>query len=172
MSQVFLLRHAKALWPTPGQKDFDRTLDVTGIEAAKVAGAELARSGLTPEIVVCSPAIRARQTLEYLALKPPIVIEYEEKLYSGGPDAYLLAVRMAGLEHENAQSVMLVGHNPMMEELAMALIAEADAPAHPDLVSGFPTAGVAVIGFDAALADIRPGTGVLHAFFSPAELHH
>lgn len=172
MSQVFLLRHAKALWPTPGQKDFDRTLDVTGVEAAKTVGGELGRSGLKPEIVVCSPAIRARQTFEYLAMQPPFALEFNDRLYSGGPDAYLLAIRMAGLEHERARSVMLVGHNPMMEELAIALIAKADAPAHPDLVSGFPTAGLAVISFDAALADIRPGSGTLQAFFSPAELHH
>ncbi|MEK1889731.1 MAG: histidine phosphatase family protein [Phyllobacterium sp.] len=171
MSQVFLLRHAKAVWPSPGQKDFDRALDVTGIEAAKVVGEELRRSGLRPEIVLCSPAIRARQTLEYLALQPPFVLEDAEKLYSAGPDAYLLSIRMSGLEHETANSVMLVGHNPMMEELAIALIDHENSPAHPDLVSGFPTAGLAVINFDTPLAEIRPGTGVLQAFFSPAEHH-
>ncbi len=54
-------------------------------------------------------------------LEPPFVLEQSEKLFSGGPDAYLMAIRMAGLEHEAANSVMLVGHNPMMEELATAL---------------------------------------------------
>ncbi|MRG57123.1 histidine phosphatase family protein [Phyllobacterium sp. SYP-B3895] len=171
MSQVFLLRHAKALWPSAGQKDFDRALDIAGIEAAKVVGEELKRSGFRPEIVLCSPAIRARQTLEYIALEPPFILEDAERLYSGGADGYLLSVRMAGLEHETANSVMLVGHNPMMEELAIALIDQAKSPAHPDLVSGFPTAGLAVISFDAPLAEINPGTGMLQAFFSPAEHH-
>ncbi|ATU91291.1 SixA phosphatase family protein [Phyllobacterium zundukense] len=169
MSQVYLLRHAKAVWPSPGQKDFDRTLDTDGIEAAKVLGQELRRSGLKPEIVLCSPAIRARQTLEYVNLEPPFVLDEAEKLYSGGPDAYLMAIRMAGLEHETANSVMLVGHNPMMEELAIALAGQGNPPSHPTFTSGFPTAGLAVIQFDSPLAEIRPGTGTLQAFFSPSE---
>ncbi|PSH69719.1 histidine phosphatase [Phyllobacterium brassicacearum] len=171
MSQVYLLRHAKAVWPSPGQKDFDRTLDTAGIEAARILGQELRRSGLKPEIVVCSTAIRARQTLEYLELEPPFVLDQSEKLFSGGPDAYLMAIRMAGLEHETANSVMLVGHNPMMEELAIALAGRGQPPSHPDFESGFPTAGLAVIRFDAPLAEVRPGTGELQAFFTPSAHH-
>jgi phosphohistidine phosphatase len=171
MSQVYLLRHAKAAWPFPGQKDFDRTLDTDGIEAARILGQELRRAGLKPEIVVCSAAIRAQQTLEYLDLEPPFVLEQSEKLFSGGPDAYLMAIRMAGLEHENASSIMLVGHNPMMEELAIALAGRGKPPSHPNFESGFPTAGLAVIQFDGPLAEIRPGTGTLQAFFSPSTHH-
>lgn len=170
MSQVYLLRHAKAVWPSPGQKDFDRTLDTAGIEAARTLGQEMRRTGLTPEIIICSTAIRARQTLEYLDLRPPFILEQSEKLFSGGPDAYLVAIRMAGLEHETANSVMLVGHNPMMEELAIALAGRGQPPTHPDLQSGFPTAGLAIIQFDDPLAEIRPGTGTLQAFFASA--HH
>ncbi len=170
MSQVFLLRHAKAVWPSPGQKDFDRTLDAEGMDAAKLVGQELKRSGLKPDIVLCSPAIRARQTFEYVALETPFILDIAEKLYSAGPDAYLMAVRMAGLEHEAANSVMLVGHNPMMEELAIALIGH-EPSVHAPFMSGFPTAGLAVISFHTPLADIRPGTGTLQAFFSPAEHH-
>lgn len=169
MSQVYLLRHAKAVWPSPGQKDFDRTLDTDGIEAAKVLGEELRRSGMKPEIVLCSPAIRARQTLEYVDIQSPFILEESEKLYSAGPDAYLMAIRLAGLEHEAANSVMLVGHNPMMEELATALAGRGKPPSHPTFVSGFPTAALAVIQFDSPLAEIRPGTGTLQAFFSPSE---
>lgn len=170
MSQVFLLRHAKAVWPSPGQKDFDRTLDTVGIDDARILGQELRRSGLKPEIVICSTAIRARQTLEYLDLEPPFVLEQSEKLFSGGPDAYLMTIRMAGLEHDKANSVMLVGHNPMMEDLAIALAGRGQPPSHPDLQSGFPTAGLAVIQFDDPLAEIRTGTGTLQAFFASA--HH
>ncbi len=85
MSQVYLLRHAKAVWPSPGQKDFDRTLDTAGIEAARILGQELRRSGLKPEIVVCSTAIRARQTLEYLDLEPPFVLERVREALFGRP---------------------------------------------------------------------------------------
>jgi phosphohistidine phosphatase len=169
MSQVYLLRHAKAVWPSPGQKDFDRVLDKDGIKAAEVLGKELRRSGLKPEIVLCSPAIRARQTLEYVDIEPPFILEESEKLYSAGPDAYLMAIRLTGLKHEAANSVMLVGHNPMMEELATALAGRGNPPSHPTFVAGFPTAGLAVIQFDVPLAEIRPGTGTLHAFFSPSE---
>jgi phosphohistidine phosphatase len=99
MSQVYLLRHAKAVWPSPSQKDFDRVLDKDGIKAAEVLGKELRRSGLKPEIVLCSPAIRARQTLEYVDIEPPFILEESEKLYSAGPDAYLMAIRLTGLKH-------------------------------------------------------------------------
>ncbi|MGH6861835.1 MAG: SixA phosphatase family protein [Phyllobacterium sp.] len=169
MSHVYLLRHAKAVWPMPSQKDFDRTLDKDGIEAARKLGQELKRSGLAPEIILCSTAIRAQQTLEYVGVKATLALQPVERLYSGGPDAYLKAIRMAGLEFETAQSVMLIGHNPMMEDVAMALAGRGDPPSHPTFVSGFPTAGLAVIGFDDPLARIRPGTGTLEEFFSPSE---
>lgn len=169
MSFVYLLRHAKAVWPTPSQKDFDRTLDTDGIEAAQMLGQELKRSGFKPQVVICSPAIRARQTLEYVGLQPPFIQEESEKLYSGGPDAYLMAIRMAGLEHEGAEFVMLVGHNPMMEEVATALAGRGSPLVHPTFVSGFPTAGLAIIEFGGPLAEVRPGTGTLKEFFSPSE---
>lgn len=169
MSLVYLLRHAKAVWPTPSQKDFDRTLDKDGTEAAKLLGLEMKRAKLKPDVVLCSTAIRARQTLEYVGLEPPFILQELEKLYSGGPDTYLMAIRMAGLEHEGSQSVMLVGHNPMMEEVAMALAGRGDPPTHPTFISGFPTAGLAVIEFDVPLAEVRPGKGTLREFFSPSE---
>ena len=169
MSLVYLLRHAKAVWPTPSQKDFDRTLDKDGIEAAKIVGPELKRVGLKPDVILCSTAIRARQTLEYAGIEQPYILQEIEKLYSGGPDAYLMAIRMAGLEHESANSVMLVGHNPMMEEVALALAGRGDPLVHPTFASGFPTAGLAIIRFDSPLAEIRPGTGTLQEFFSPSK---
>ncbi|MDA4634937.1 histidine phosphatase family protein, partial [Escherichia coli] len=89
MSQVYLLRHAKAVWPSPGQKDFDRTLDSVGIQSATVLGEEMKRFGLRPDIVLCSTAVRARQTLEHIALQPSFILEDLEKLYSGSADNYL-----------------------------------------------------------------------------------
>ena len=133
MSQVYLLRHAKAVWPSPGQKDFDRTLDTAGIEAARILGQELRRSGLKPEIVICSTRYGHVRPSNISISRPPFILEQSEKLFSGGPDAYLMAIRMAGLEHETANSVMLVGHNPMMEELAIALAGRGQPPIHPDL---------------------------------------
>ncbi|MCO4316210.1 histidine phosphatase family protein [Phyllobacterium sp. 21LDTY02-6] len=169
MSRVFLLRHAKAVWPTTGQKDFDRTLDKDGIDAARMLGETMRRMELIPDVILCSPAIRARQTLEHVDITPRLAHQEAEKLYSGGPDAYLLAVRMTGLEFDQAQSVMLVGHNPMMEEMATALAGRGDPPTHPSFVPGFPTAGLAVIEFDAPLQDVRPGHGILREFLSPSE---
>ncbi|QND53372.1 histidine phosphatase family protein [Phyllobacterium sp. 628] len=169
MSQVYLLRHAKAVWPSPGQKDFDRPLDSVGIEAASLLGEEMKRLALKPEIIICSTAVRARQTLEHINLKPPFILEDLEKLYSGSADSYVTAIRMAGLEHETASSVMLVGHNPMMEDVAIALAGRGSPPAHPTFAAGFPTSGLAVIEFPSPLAEIRPGTGILSTFLSPSE---
>lgn len=162
MSLLYLLRHAKAARAAPGMADFDRPLAQRGFDDAHRLGERMRTSGYRPDLVLCSPARRTRET--WAALEPALGeialgVRYLQPLYGADARAYLEAARSA----DEAGSAMIVGHNPMIEEVAAMLIGEAraDGPA-----SGFPTSALAVIRFDGPLSDAGAGTGVLEAFLT------
>lgn len=167
MSRVFLLRHAKAGWALPGMRDYDRPLDETGRRDARAMGAAIARDGYKPALIFCSAALRARETLKGVAISLKAEnVAYSETLYSTDAGGYLDAIRTVGA----AESVLLVGHNPMMEDLGTALPGGGDMNALGVLAGGFPTAGLAVIRFDGPLSQVAPGKGWLDAFLHPGNI--
>ena len=95
MLTLSLLRHAKSSWDDSSQKDFDRALSKRGETAAPRVGAYMAQQGLAPDLVLCSPAVRARQTLDlvlpHLATGPTVV--YEDRFYLAAPSVMLARVR-------------------------------------------------------------------------------
>lgn len=164
MGLLLLLRHAKAAWASPGMSDFDRPLDATGKLEAEAIGRQMRDRGFLPDLVLCSPAVRTRQTLEGLGrLAESARLLHSGRLYSGDAGDYLDEIRAAG----EASAVLLVGHNPMMEDVAAALAGDGDGAARHALASGFPTGGLAVLHFDDPLAAIAPGKGRLDAFLRP-----
>ncbi|EIM75599.1 putative phosphohistidine phosphatase SixA [Nitratireductor aquibiodomus RA22] len=166
MSRLFLLRHAKAGWAAPGTSDFDRTLTQSGQSDAKALGMRMRSIGLIPDLILCSPARRAVETLEFVAstlFDSPPKTELVQELYNSDATDYLHAVR----EAQVAETLLLVGHNPMMEDLAFELPSAGDQQAMRGTASGFPTCGLAVISFPAPLADIRRNGGRLEAFLKP-----
>lgn len=167
MSKLYLLRHAKAGWAMPGMRDFDRPLDEQGVADAEAMGVTMRAAAYVPDITLCSNALRARQTLQGIAGSSDTGrIVFTDKLYSEDAAGYLELIRANGC----AGSVLVVGHNPMMEDLAMAVAAGGEAAACSTLAAGFPTTGLAVIRFDDGLSKAEPGTGYLEAFFTPADL--
>lgn len=166
MARLLLLRHARAGWAEPGMRDFDRRLDATGTADAEALGKAMRAGGLVPDRVLCSSARRARQTWEGVCsgLAFAGAATMTETLYSTDAAGYLNLIREAG----NVASLLLVGHNPMIEDLAFALVGEEQARAL--LGQGFPTAGLAVIAFDGPWAAIAPGAGRLDTFVTPADL--
>jgi phosphohistidine phosphatase len=110
---LYLVRHAKSDWNN-GETDFDRTLNPRGQCDAPEMGLRLKARDVHPDIIVCSPATRAFQTLELLAL-PAGTVEYNENIYEASAIALLDIVQ--SLE-DTADSAMLVGHNPAMSWLA------------------------------------------------------
>jgi phosphohistidine phosphatase len=142
--RLYLLRHARAAWAEPGQSDFDRSLDNDGFAEAEVIAEEAADQGYKPALILSSTAARCRQTAEpfHRTVSEELTIEHVDQLYSGTIDAY--AELAFASRQEN--SVMIVGHNPMIEEFFHRLvgkeIAEAAAP------FGYPTAGLAILDFD------------------------
>ena len=164
MSRLFLLRHAKAGWAQPGMRDFDRPLDASGWTDAEATGLAMRERNLLPELVLCSSAVRARETLEAVNRHLPTTrIVFVDGLYATDAAGYLELIQRA----DDVDSALVVGHNPMMEDLGFALPGDGDPNARDMLAAGFPTSGLAVIRFAGSLTTAEPGKGYLEAFIVP-----
>lgn len=172
MLTLTLLRHAKSSWDNPGHDDFSRPLNARGLQAAPEAGRALRELGIVPELVFCSPAQRTRETFRlalpemHLAAVPKIV--FDDTLYLAPPGQMLDQLRKVDTNHA---SVLLIGHNPGMHNLAEAL-AGPGAPStqalNERLAEKFPTAAFAIFTFNKkSWRDIGPRTGRLTAFWTP-----
>ncbi|BDY13391.1 SixA phosphatase family protein [Hydrogenimonas cancrithermarum] len=140
MRELFILRHAKSSWDDPALSDFDRPLNHRGKEDAPMMGKHLATIGVDPDLIVSSPAKRAKKTAKIVAEKlgyDPQKIVYSETIYEASPQSLLYLVCQFP---ENAKRVMLVGHNPGLTQLANIL---------GDItIDNIPTAGIVAIAFD------------------------
>ena len=162
LSRLYLLRHAKAVSAAPGMADFDRPLDRRGLADARAVGEAMASGGHRPALVLCSAARRAQETWAGVeAVLGPAAgeVRFLRALYGTDARGYIDAVRSVG---DETDTVLLVGHNPTIEETA-CLLAQDGAERFG---TGFPTSGLAVFRFDGALSAVRPGAGVLEAFFA------
>jgi len=167
MPRLYLLRHAKARWAEPGVKDYDRGLDASGKADAEQLGIDMLEAGYVPNLVLCSGAKRARDTWNAIAQHVEADdVRFLEGLYSSDAAGYLDIIR----ESDSSGSVLVVGHNPMMEDLAVALSREGEEQALAAVRRGFPACGLAVIRFSTALAEIAPEDGYLEAFLKPHSL--
>jgi phosphohistidine phosphatase len=139
--RVYLLRHAKSSWKESGLVDHDRPLARRGRRAAEAIGGHLRERGIEPELVLCSTARRARETLE--GIEPVLGrgdVRVEPGLY-GAPPAVLLA-RLHEIS-PSIRSVMVIGHNPGLQELAL-LLARHGSSLH-ELDAKFPTGALATL---------------------------
>jgi phosphohistidine phosphatase len=169
MRTLILFRHAKSSWTNSGPGDFDRPLSERGVKAAPRMAAYIAEQGLVPDLVLCSAARRARDTLG-LALpswRPEPRIEFMKSLYLAEPPTLLALV------HDTPPDIprlMIIGHNPGLQNFALALIG-GDAPEAGLIARKFPTAAIAVISFGIVdWAKVRPGGGRLASFMTPKQL--
>lgn len=155
--RLFLLRHARAAWALPGQSDFDRMLDDTGYAEAERIADRIADLRLLPDRIICSTAVRCRQTVEpwKRALSEDLDISYVDDLYTGDVSVYRDIVSA----QSDVASVLLVGHNPMIEEL-LRLVVGHDA-ADQQVGQGYPPAGLAIIDISDKLVPDRLPTGIL-----------
>ena len=139
MDRLILLRHGKAEADAPSGQDFDRALTSRGRRDVALVARELAGAGRSPDLVLVSPAVRARETWEAAApFFPDARVEWAPMLYNIDPEGILdLALDQA------PRAVMVVGHNPGLGELAAFLARDAGGG---DL-GGFPTGAAAVVDF-------------------------
>lgn len=126
MKTLLILRHAKSDWNEPDLADHDRPLGGRGKRDAPRIGRLMRDEQLVPDFIISSTAKRARKTAKLVAEASGYEgeISLDETLYLGSPEDYLDALRQTP---ENCQSVMIVGHNPGLEELVEALTGEVEA---------------------------------------------
>lgn len=168
MRRLILLRHAKSAYPE-GVPDHDRPLNERGSAAAPRMGAYLAAEGLRPDHVMVSPARRTIETWEGIARElHGIAAETVSSLYEAQALRVLDAVRSAP---EAAGSLMVIGHNPGLRDLALLLIGSGVARSRAALREKFPTAALAVIDFEVvSWTAIGRAAGRLERFVSPKGL--
>jgi phosphohistidine phosphatase len=166
--RLYLLRHAKSSWNDATLEDHERPLAGRGRRAAKLMAKHLRAEGVCPEIVLCSSAVRTRETLDRLrpALGDATRVEIERELYAASAEALLGRLRRLPPDVESA---MLIGHNPGLEELALSLAKGGER--RDELAAKYPTAALATLSFEGEdWADLEPGGAQLEAYVKPREL--
>ena len=163
MKRLLLLRHAKAVPGGAGIDDHERELMPRGRADAGHVGRYIARQGYTPAVIVASTSRRTTETVELAGeqLGGSERIDYLEALYLAEPDVILSIVRLAP---DKARSLMLVGHNPGLEQVATLLAREPVKRRERDrfdkIEEKFPTAALVVLEFDVTRwRDVQPGQG-------------
>lgn len=173
MRQLLLLRHAKSSWDDPMLPDHARPLNARGRRAAQAMAAAIRDLGLSPDVVLVSSARRTLQTLEAISpFADSPLIEPMDDLYLAPWPRLLEILRRAP---ETARSVMLIGHNPGLQDLALALagakgMAGANAAAARRMAEGFPTCALAEFSIATPWHDLDEGAGRLIRFLVPADL--
>jgi phosphohistidine phosphatase len=174
---LVLFRHAKSAWPDV--PDHERPLANRGIRAAPVMGRWLRDAGLVPDLVLCSTARRARETWQFaqtgLAATPPV--SFEHRIYGEDATGLLALIREVP---PATGTVLLIGHNPSIEDLALML---ASLPGAAEPGSGaaspgdlermrakFPTAAIAVLQPAGTWHALAKGRARLTAFVTPRDL--
>jgi phosphohistidine phosphatase len=158
--RLYLLRHAKSSWKDPALADHDRPLTSRGRRAAKAIGRHLRDQGIEPELVLCSSATRARETLERIGCAALI----EPELYGAGAGALLARLHEVPAA---VASVMLIGHNPGLQQLALLLARP--GPGLRELEAKFPTAALATLAVP-GWSTLDRGTAELIDFVRPRDL--
>ncbi|MHA1516963.1 MAG: SixA phosphatase family protein, partial [Alphaproteobacteria bacterium] len=150
MLTLSLLRHAKSSWRNPTLPDRERPLSTRGMNDAPLMGRAMTERGIDPELVLCSSTRRTVDTLALvlpeLKVEPKVV--YEDALYHASPEEMLDMLRATP---PGANQVMIVGHNPEIEALAMDLIGSGPKHMRDRIREKYPTTALAVINFTAGL---------------------
>lgn len=162
MKTLLLLRHAKSSWHDAGLADFDRSLNKRGLKAAPLMGRYLRRKKIDMQIVLSSPAERARQTASLViaaAASDPKLLRYDERIYAASAARLLEIVSQI---EESADTALLVGHNPGLSDLVLMLTGE---------VHHMPTAALARISLNVdKWRGVRAGCGGLDWLVKPKQI--
>jgi phosphohistidine phosphatase len=171
MKTLTLLRHAKSGWDDPVLRDFDRPLNGKGKRAAQLVGRNWRSLGLAFDHAVASPAVRVVETIEQVAIGygDSLAPALDRRIYLAS------ATTLLDIVHElptGADNVLLVGHNPGLEDLVLMLVPDSDEqPLRDDVEAKFPTASTAQLRFDVTdWPDVAAGSATLALFVRPRDL--
>ena len=164
---LYLLRHAKSSWEDPTLADHDRPLAPRGRRASKTIANYLRRQPSTPKLVLCSSSERTRETLKRISagLRGVVEVRIEERLYRASASGLL--ERLQGVDGR-VDSVMLIGHCPALQELALSLAGGGVELGR--LSEKFPTAALAMLAFRGSWDELVPGAAELVVFVTAKEL--
>lgn len=169
MRRLMLLRHAKSDWPE-GVADHERPLASRGRDAAPVIGRYMAGQGLLPDLAVVSTARRAQETWKLASANFAMVptARPERRLYDATADDLLAVIRQVD---RAVGAVLLVGHNPGLEDLALRLVGASNPVEVARLQRKFPTGALAVLDFDIdSWEQVAEGYGRLERFATPKSM--
>jgi phosphohistidine phosphatase len=163
------MRHAKSSWDDPDLPDRLRPLAPRGVRAARAMGRHLRAVGVAPDLVLCSPARRAVQTWEGVApgVPPDTAVEIDEAIYHAEGDELLARLRDVPSE---IGSVLVVGHNPGLQDLAADLVGAGDPALRERLLTKVPTGALATLEVPREWHVLKWGAASLVAFVVPREL--
>ncbi len=172
MGTLYLLRHAKSSWNDPSQNDFDRPLNARGKAARMLIRTWLKQNGVRPGLILCSPAVRTRETLEPLLdlWNPVPEIRYEARIYEAATHSLKDVLRSAAAD---ARSILMIGHNPGTQRLALDLADGAPSKYLDRLQEKVPTATLIRLDADGnAWARMESGAFRLGDFVVARELEN
>lgn len=168
MKQLLLLRHAKSGWDDPDAPDEERVLTARGHAAAALMAGYLRKQLLRPDLVLVSMARRTRQTFDYFAPQlSGVEVNFEAGLYAF---ASLPVLRRLRDLPDTVQTVLVIGHNPALQSLALDLAGNTDSPQYSLLDEKFPTAALAVLHHGSEWNTLGAGTTELVSFTRPKDL--
>ncbi|MFI6934262.1 SixA phosphatase family protein [Streptomyces sp. NPDC050287] len=166
LRHLVVLRHAKSAWPS-GVPDHERPLAPRGRRDAPAAGRALAEADLLPDLAVCSTAVRARQTWELASGQwgTPPPVRFAAEVYAADVPELLDVVHAVPAE---VDTLLLVGHNPGLEELVLDLAGDGLDDALEEVRLKFPTSAIAVLAWRGTdWPDLTPGTALLTGVIVP-----
>jgi len=165
---LYLLRHAKSSWAERGVDDVDRPLAPRGQRAAAAMAEHLRDAHVRPALVLCSPALRTRQTVELLEAvwDGEVPLRLAPQLYAADVDDLLAEIRRVD---DAIGSLLVVGHNPGLHDLALELAGRGDPGALARLQVKLPTAALVTLAVP-SWHGLQPGVGELVRYVSPKEL--
>ena len=168
MLRLFILRHAKSAWPAPATADHDRPLNKRGRSDLPKIGTMLQNRGFIPKLTLCSSAERTLET--WRGIEPftsGCPMEIRDELYESTTGRYLTAIRSV----EGSEPLMLIGHNPVCDDLTRLLMTGNGPAAAEFLPTHYPTGGFAVLEFeDDTWSQIKATSAELMAFVRPKSL--
>jgi phosphohistidine phosphatase len=170
MKKLMLLRHAKSSWKDDTLADIDRPLSKRGRQAAKLVRDHIRSEKLQPGQILCSPARRTRDTLDWIteAFAEAVPTRFERPIYMAEPATLLRRLRRLS---ESLGSAMVIGHNPGLERLALMLTEGSDDDGRRAMASKFPTGALAVLDCNVEhWTELASGCARLASFVSPRQL--
>ena len=170
MTMLTILRHAKSSWDDAALDDFDRPLNERGRKAARRMGQELQQRGVRFDRVIASPALRVRETLDGLSdgYGEGFEVTFDPQIYGASVRSILRLIRNIPA---NVQAPLLVGHNPVLQQLVLELTQDDAEGLRARVARKLPTAAVAMIELLVVRWDeVAPHSGRIRELIFPREL--